>query len=160
MEKDVLTFKNDVNGEEQTLCLDTRGYLMWNGYLSRKPEKALKKMLYVHVLVCKLFHGDKPSERHVPDHIDENKKNNEAPNLEWVTYSENSRRVIANGNTKRPSGKARRVSAFDKKTGKFEKTYKSIAEATRHTKCNSTGIQLCCQGKIKSSHGFRWEYAD
>lgn len=49
-------------------------------YLSSEP---------VHRIVATAFHGQQPSEKHVVDHIDTNKKNNRPENLRWVTKLEN-----------------------------------------------------------------------
>lgn len=43
----------------------------------------------VHRIVATAFHGHQPSEKHVVDHIDTNKKNNRPENLRWVTRLEN-----------------------------------------------------------------------
>lgn len=55
----------------------------------------------VHRIVATGFHGDPPSETHVVDHIDTNRRNNRPENLRWVTRLENillnpitSRRII------------------------------------------------------------------
>lgn len=45
---------------------------------------------YVHILVCTLFVGPKPSPLHEVNHKDGNKKNNYYKNLEWLTKSENA----------------------------------------------------------------------
>lgn len=60
------------------------------GYLSvRLQGPSGDKMALVHQLVCKAFHGDKPSPKHIVAHNDGNRKNNSGSNLRWATYSEN-----------------------------------------------------------------------
>ncbi|MCM4150918.1 HNH endonuclease [Arenibacter sp. N53] len=43
----------------------------------------------VHRIVATAFHGKQPSEKHIIDHIDTNKKNNRPENLWWITRLEN-----------------------------------------------------------------------
>lgn len=43
----------------------------------------------VHRVVACAFHGQPPSDQHVVDHIDTNRRNNRAENLRWVTRLEN-----------------------------------------------------------------------
>lgn len=43
----------------------------------------------VHRLVCEAFHGPAPSDDHEANHIDGDKLNSFAENLEWVTRAEN-----------------------------------------------------------------------
>lgn len=43
----------------------------------------------VHRVVATAFHGESPSEGHVVDHIDTNRRNNRPGNLRWVTRLEN-----------------------------------------------------------------------
>ena len=53
-----------------------------NGYMSFSSET-------VHRIVASAFHGSQPSDNHVVDHIDTNKRNNRPENLRWVTKLEN-----------------------------------------------------------------------
>ena len=43
----------------------------------------------VHRIVATAFHGNQPSEKHIVDHIDTNKKNNRPENLRWITRLDN-----------------------------------------------------------------------
>ncbi len=43
----------------------------------------------VHRIVASAFHGQPPSDQHVVDHIDTNRRNNRAENLRWVTRLDN-----------------------------------------------------------------------
>jgi hypothetical protein len=52
----------------------------------------------VHRIVATAFHGEQPSEKHVIDHIDTNRRNNRAENLRWVTRLDN---VLNNPVTRR-----------------------------------------------------------
>jgi hypothetical protein len=43
----------------------------------------------VHRIVATAFRGDQPSEKHIIDHIDTNRRNNRAENLRWITRLDN-----------------------------------------------------------------------
>jgi HNH endonuclease len=43
----------------------------------------------VHRIVATAFHGQQPSEKHIVDHIDTNRRNNRAENLRWITRLDN-----------------------------------------------------------------------
>jgi len=44
----------------------------------------------VHRIVAFAFHGDPPTDQHVVDHIDTNRRNNRPENLRWLTRLENA----------------------------------------------------------------------
>ena len=58
-----------------------------------KPDKEKGYLNFssqtVHRIVATAFHGTQPSEKHIVDHIDTNKKNNRPENLRWITRLEN-----------------------------------------------------------------------
>jgi HNH endonuclease/NUMOD4 motif/NUMOD1 domain len=95
---------------------------------------------------------DNPNNFPDVDHIDEDKGNNAAENLEWVTKSENIRRSHAKGNrksTKRP------VLQFTT-DGTFLKRFDGVSEAAQES--GAKDISSVCKGKRNSSGGFKWRH--
>jgi hypothetical protein len=43
----------------------------------------------VHRIIATAFHGKQPSEKHIVDHIDTNRRNNRVENLRWITRLDN-----------------------------------------------------------------------
>lgn len=58
------------------------------------------RAVYVHRLVAEAFLGAAPSPTHQINHIDGDKINNRAGNLEWVTPEDNSQHAVRVGLTK------------------------------------------------------------
>jgi hypothetical protein len=57
----------------------------------------MKVRVFIHQLVSKTFLPTRPSTRHYPNHIDGNKRNNAASNLEWLTVGDNNRHARSLG---------------------------------------------------------------
>lgn len=64
------------------------------GYYSITWEGVRKRL---HVLVCEMFHGKRPTKHHQVNHIDGDRSNNKASNLEWVTAKENIQNALKRG---------------------------------------------------------------
>lgn len=47
------------------------------------------KTFYIHTLVCRVFHGPKPTPAHQAAHRDDDKENNHQSNLYWATPKQN-----------------------------------------------------------------------
>lgn len=133
-----------------------------SGYLTVGLRDEHGKCMYLmHRLVAKAFVPN-PKRYHVVNHINENKTDNRAVNLEWVTYAENSNY----GNAKKKlsathlnhANLSKAIIATDKEGNTT--TYPSANEAARQTGINVSNIVRCCN-KVKNYNtagGYKWEY--
>lgn len=118
------------------------------GYLAVKLTKdKVKKHKLVHRLVAEAFCPN-PQGKPVVTHLDGNKVNNHAPNLEWVTKSENCIHAVENGLVKILRGKdspnynryrgGNSVRARPVKHRDTGKEYGAITEAVEDLKISKT----------------------
>ena len=105
----------------------------------------IRKHMKVHRLVAQAFIPN-PNNLETVNHKDEDKTNNAASNLEYMTRGDN---VIYS--------QARRVQMFDKQ-GNLLATFRSAHEAQRVTGIDRRSICDCCNGRLKSSGRFIWRY--
>lgn len=109
-------------------------------------------MRAVHRLVAEAF-IEKPQSKNEVNHIDGNKQNNNASNLEWCTRSENmlhAREVL--GVCSRRSG-ARAVECID--TGE---RFSSMNEAALIKDSSAAAISAAASGKKVTAAGLRWKF--
>lgn len=94
--------RNRYTGREIALTIGQTGY--WQFATRVKGRKSEAKLHKVHRLVIAAFVGPQPSSKHVVNHKDGDKLNNDAANLEWVTYAENTQHAMRLGLMLPPKG--------------------------------------------------------
>ncbi len=118
-----------------------------------------KKSHLIHRLVSFAFIPNPHDKPHV-NHKDGVKSNNHVSNLEWVTRSENEIHARDTGLSNANHLK-RKVNQLDL-MGNYVKEHASLTEAVKSLglkPTQKTNISLCCRGKLKTSCGYRWQYA-
>lgn len=108
----------------------------------------------VHRLVATAFVvNDDPKNKTQVNHINEDKTDNRAVNLEWVTPSEN----INHG-----TGIARRAAEQSIPVVMIYKglsvMFDSAHDAEKRTGIPAKSIQKCCTGKLQTTHGASFAY--
>lgn len=125
-----------------------------------------RKQYSVHRLVAITF-IDNPDNKPFVNHRDENKINNCADNLEWVTHIENcrygtaiKRRTQHLNYSKRRINNARQIEACSKpiaqytKDGVFVRNWKSASECARENGWQISNIRRCCKNEYATAYGF------
>lgn len=107
-------------------------------------KEGLKICYSIHRLVAMTFIPN-PDNLPLVNHIDKNKLNDDVSNLEWCTATDNN--IHAQG---------KMINQIDIKTNKIINTYKSISTAEKLL--NLKGISKACNGKSKTSGGYKWEF--
>ena len=137
-----------------------------NGYLQVELHKnGKRKMFTVHRLVAKAF-VDGYDEGLMVNHIDENKKNNVATNLEWVSASQNVLHSISH----RKVVKTRNYPKFHPRTDKRPvvqmsldgepiKHWSSTIEVKEKLGYSDWSVKQCCRGNRQTAYGYKWQYA-
>lgn len=148
--------KNIKKGKILKPCTTKDGYLQLNLIKDKK-----KKVSTVHRLVAKAF-IENSSNKPCVNHIDGDKQNNNVENLEWVTYSENTIHALKTGLVKKTKGKNHYKRAVNQYTtdGKFIRRWDSIKSIKDEWNLRHIKVSSCCRGKIKTSLGYVWKYAD
>jgi hypothetical protein len=111
----------------------------------------------IHKLVAEVFVENDNEENTVINHINGDKFDNRAINLEWTTNSENVKHAIDKGLIKITK---RAVIKCNLKTGKKIKEYDSILAASKEMNISDSSICNVCNGKSISAGGFSWKYAE
>lgn len=137
MMKQIYNYDNymiDENGNvfNKTTNKYLKGSIGENGYkYYRLSQNNHKKMYYAHRLVAEHFLNN-PNNFPVVNHIDGNKLNNNINNLEWVTYSENTKYWKDNSNTIRRQTEYYQEDLPNEIWKEFENYYVSSLGRIRH----------------------------
>ena len=107
----------------------------------------------VHRLVGTAFLDPEPNKCEI-NHIDGDKQNNSARNLEWCTRSENMKHAFDTG-LKQPSGGLpnRKILVTETNT-----VYDSAYDCARAMNLDHGHIAHCLSGKRKTHNGYHFEY--
>lgn len=128
------------------------------GYRRVTLYSPIKKRFFIHRLVAQHF-CDGYTEDLVVNHIDGNKLNNRADNLEWVTRSENDLHAYKLDLRKpHPCTFKHKIECYDLNTGEVIKVYNNTQECCDDLKVARTNIYNCCNGKQKSCKGYGLRY--
>ena len=173
-------------GKEQVLTpgMNDKGYLQIGLCKDGK-----RKPIRINRLVAIAFDLSIPDHlKHIPierlevNHKDEDKTNNCVWNLEWcdskynnnygtrnkriadalkgVPKTEETKRKISETKKGVPNVKlSKPVLQLDKVTGEVIREWPSTREVQRQLGYTIQSIYACCNGKYKSSYGFKWSYA-
>lgn len=121
-----------------------------NGYLMIQLTN--NKRVMVHREVAKAF-VENPHNKQCVNHINGDKTDPRAINLEWVTYSENMVHAKETG----LADDRVSVKQIDPNTKEVIAVYESLKEASKTTGINYSSLAYCARGKYKTSGGYIWE---
>jgi len=150
-----ITKKNGRNQsiQERILKSETErtGYLRVTLYNSSGKMKRL-----VHRLVCEAFH-ENPKKKPEVNHINENKTDNQACNLEWVTRKENNNHGTHNARMAKTLSKS--VGQYTR-DGKLIKVWQSTNEVQRQLGFHQGNISEAARGIRETAYGYVWKYVE
>ena len=127
-----------------------------NGYKTVTLSKngVVARRISVHRLVALAFIPN-PNDLPEVNHINEDKTDNRASNLEWCDRRYNNLYGSAKLRAIITQGKP----VLQLKDGKIVNAWPSAGMAAAFTDATQGGISSCCRGEIKTSGGYEWKLA-
>ena len=133
-------------------------YVSRGGYyrvtLSSPIDNKQRKYLVHRLVACAFVDGY--AEGLVVNHIDENKTNNVASNLEWCSPKENTN--YGTGVLRRKKKREKPVYQCNS-DGEIIANYESVSKAANATGIDRRLISQCLVGRTHSAGGFKWAYS-
>lgn len=118
--------------------------------------------VYIHRLVCEVFHGPPEGHRCQVNHIDCDRQNNHVDNLEWCTPSENIRWGFTHGNVNPEIGLQRAIE-INRKPVRIVETnqiFPSVKDCAEYLNVKPNSVSRCLVGTRKGQriHGYHLEF--
>ena len=113
-----------------------------------------RKYLYIHRLVALHFIGGYRDGLTV-NHLNEDKRDNRAVNLEWCTQKEND--LYGTGRERSNKSHKKPVEQLDTRGNTV--CIFGGANETREVGFHPSLVTACCKGRSKTHGGYRWRYA-
>lgn len=158
------------SGKVRTLPHTTNGITVPSTELKtsmHKSHRYIRLRLYkngeskdymLHRLVAQAFVPN-PCNKPQINHIDGDRANNSASNLEWCTQAENNRHAIDMG-LQNPwimiQARKKKILQISM-SGEVVKEWESMTEAAKALGLQVSNISHCCKGRIKSTGGYKWQ---
>lgn len=137
---------------------ELKPYMSDRYYRVKLYKDGKPKMAMVHRLVAQAF-VDNPHKLPQVNHMNGNREDNSAANLEWCTASENQKHAIRTGlkdpeNTVKATRK--KVLQLDM-SGNVINEWRSLSDAASALGLQVSNISHCCKGRIGSTGGYKWQ---
>ena len=128
-----------------------------DGYLRLECYNGLgkKKSIFIHRAVASAF-CENPLGKSQVNHIDGNKQNNNASNLEWCTGEEN--RIHATTVLKSINMVSIKVTCVD--TGISYRSATNASKSLSGTPCRSYHILRACRNPSRTAFGMHWKFTE
>lgn len=133
--------------------LNIHDYITITLFLNNKPQK-----FFVHVLIAIFFVPNNDINKRYVNHINYNKHDNRATNLEWVTHQENCKHACKKIDRKTNKKIVLRYELDNNNNIMYDtcKEYESIK--TILDDGFGKGVYKCLSNKIQSYNGYYWIY--
>ena len=115
------------------------------------------KQTGIHRLILHAFDPRENEEELEVHHIDGNPANNNLDNLQWVTHEENIKYISPEKLKSSTQFIARPIVQLTLEEQEIA-IFPSAYEAWKQTGCNHRHISEVCQGKRRTTGGFKWKY--